>query len=130
MLKLFREIKTWIKRMLEEVFFKLLLFWVYKDQKCFFAVSSWTLRDFIFVTLRNHSVTYTIFSADLIYSLLLNKMNINSQELINKIENLPCRLHLCWKNKLIRQHSSEQDFRQALHECLYDWSHKYLNELM
>jgi hypothetical protein len=45
-------------------------------------------------------------------------MDTENKELISAIENLPCRLCLCWKAKLLKQHPSEDHFREALEQSL------------
>ena len=42
-------------------------------------------------------------------------------ELITIMENLPCRLHLCWRNKLSHKYKSEDELKQVLCDCLCDW---------
>ena len=44
-----------------------------------------------------------------------------NEELLSIMENLPCRLHICWRRKMAHHFSSEEELKQAICDCLCDW---------
>jgi hypothetical protein len=57
-------------------------------------------------------------------------MESQNQEIVQAIEQLPCKLQMCWRAKLLRKHKSEEDFQKVLGECICGENRSYCLQVM